>query len=95
MKSERKFKPSEVFTDEFFERMLKPNEDAMKAGLQQGRQEGERLALEEVLRDVLAQAGLTGEVTTQIAQADNSQLRAWIKSLIAGASPRQLFAGSH
>ncbi|WP_373991437.1 hypothetical protein [Duganella sp. BuS-21] len=55
-------------------------------------QQGELRALREVLNDLLEGDALRHEAAPKIALADSMQLRAWIKSLIGGASPRQLFA---
>nr|WP_229258469.1 Rpn family recombination-promoting nuclease/putative transposase [Duganella rivi] len=103
MPPKRKFRFEEVFNDEFFEELKKGPEESRQLGLeqgiqegrqqgvQQGLQQGELLALRDVLDDLL-----TGDVPAaaapKIAEADSSQLRAWIKSLIAGVSPQQLFA---
>lgn len=81
MKRKPRFCFEEVFTDEFFDRLLGPGEELLREsarqGVQQGMQDGERLALQCVLRDVLA-----GEdVEAELAAADNTQLRAWIHSL--------------
>lgn len=96
MKRKPRFCFEEVFTDEFFDRLLGPGEEALREsarqgvqqGIEQGMQDGERLTLQGVLRDMLA-----GEdVEAELAAADNTQLRAWIHSLITsvprpGASP--------
>ena len=54
-------------------------------------QQGELLALRNVLDDLLV-GDVPEEAGRKIADADSSQLRAWIKSLTGGASPRQVFA---
>lgn len=83
-------------TEELIRELLQPREEALqegiKQGVQQGVQQGELRALREVLNDLLEDDGTRNDVATKIAGADSTQLRAWIKSLIGGASPRQLFA---
>lgn len=74
-----KFKFDEVFTDELVQRMLQPREEVL--------QEGERLALQEVLREALAADGAQADVEARIAAADNGELRTWIRALIAARRP--------
>ncbi|WP_229262257.1 Rpn family recombination-promoting nuclease/putative transposase [Duganella guangzhouensis] len=85
MTAKRKYKPEEVFTDEFFDALVLPAEEMFRQRKEEGRQEGERAALEAVLRDLLA--GEQAGAESRIAQADSSQLRDWIKSLIAERRP--------
>ncbi|WP_343731522.1 Rpn family recombination-promoting nuclease/putative transposase [Duganella sp.] len=95
MNAKRQPRFNELITEDFIRRLVQPQEEALQEGvqqgMQQGMQQGELLALQGVLRDLLA-GDVTVEAAGKIAQADVGQLRAWIKSLFAGASPRQLFA---
>lgn len=88
MPAKRKYKLGDVLTDEFLDRLLKPHTDGVKEGLQQG----ERLALQRLLTDLLARQGMPPEAESRIAEADSTQLSDWLKALFDGASPRQLFA---
>lgn len=88
MRSEKKPYVRGLITEDFVKKLLQPHEES----LQQGIQQGERLALQDVLQDLLAAEGVAADLAPKIAEADSSQLRAWTKSLIGGASPRQLFA---
>lgn len=96
MRSDKSFNFRDVITEDFVRKLLQPHEaslqEGVQQGMQQGMQQGERQALQEVLTDLLLADGMTADVAPKIAKADNSQLRAWIKSLIGGVSPRQLFA---
>jgi predicted transposase/invertase (TIGR01784 family) len=96
MPAERKYKLNDVLTDEFLDRLLQPREEGLKeglqAGIQQGMRQGERAALQRLLTDLLAGAGMPAPAGSMIAEADSSQLNDWIKALFEGASPRQLFA---
>ncbi|NVM79197.1 hypothetical protein FHW83_005034 [Duganella sp. SG902] len=91
MNAKRQPRFNELITEDFIRRLVQPQEEALQEGVQQGMQQGELLALQGVLRDLLA-GDVPVEAAGKIAQADVGQLRAWIKSLFAGASPRQLFA---
>lgn len=95
MNAKRQPRFNELITEDFIRRLVQPQEEALQEGvqqgMQQGMQQGELLALQGVLRDLLA-GDVPVEAAGKIAQADVGQLRAWIKSLFAGASPRQLFA---
>lgn len=86
-----KYTFEEVFNDEFFARLMTGPDEARRQGVEQGMQQGELLALRNVLGDLLV-GDVPEEAGRKIADADSGQLRAWIKSLTAGASPRQLFA---
>jgi hypothetical protein len=84
-----------ALTAEFLERLFQPHVDALQEGvqegLQQGRQQGvqqgERQALQGVLRELLAATEGQAVTEARIAAADSSELRAWIKSLIAARRP--------
>jgi predicted transposase/invertase (TIGR01784 family) len=100
MNARRKFNFYEVFTDEFFEDLLRPGKEArqegklegIQQGMQQGMQQGTRQTLQHLLNDVLLAEHMPADQVAAILAADNSQLSAWIKALAGGASPRQLFA---
>jgi hypothetical protein len=79
-------------TEELIRELLQPREEALQEGIQQGVQQGELRALRAVLNDLLEDDGARDEAAPKIEGADSTQLRAWIKSLIGGASPRQVFA---
>ncbi|MHA4870616.1 hypothetical protein ACXZ1M_23270 [Duganella sp. PWIR1] len=83
-------------TEELIRELLQPREEALQEGIQQGMQQGmqqgELRALRAVLNDLLEDDGARDEAAPKIEGADSTQLRAWIKSLIGGASPRQVFA---
>ena len=85
-----------IYSQEFFRQLLLPVQECREEGRQEGRQEGleegERLALQGVLNDMLVGKEAPHNVAEKIAGAGNLQLRAWIKLLIDGASPRQVFA---
>ena len=70
-------------------------EQGREEGRQQGRQEGVRLALQDVLQALLSDrhADLSPELGEKIQAAGEEELRSWIRSLVKGAEPRQLFAG--
>ncbi|HEX5343390.1 MAG TPA: Rpn family recombination-promoting nuclease/putative transposase [Duganella sp.] len=91
MSTKRQPRYNGLITEEFIRRLLQPQEEALQEGMQQGMQQGELLALRNVLEDLLV-GDVPAEAAPKIADADSGQLRAWIKSLIAGASPRQVFA---
>jgi len=97
MPPNRKYKFDDVFTDEFFDRLLTGPDESREQGRQQGMQEGmqlgERRALRQVLNDLTCGADLPVKAVDDITNADCAQLRTWISALIGGASPRQLFAG--
>jgi hypothetical protein len=61
--------------------------------LQQGIQQGELLALRNVLGDLLV-GDVPEDAGRRIADADSGQLRAWINSLIGGASPGKCLPGA-
>lgn len=81
-----------IYTKEFFRELFLPVYECRQEGRREGREEGERLALQEVLHVFLDGKEVPANVAERIAGADAGQLRAWIKSLFDGASPRQLFA---
>lgn len=95
-----KHKLGELLPPDFFTNMLKPNEEAMRQGrqlgieqgMQQGLEQGHRQALQEVIAELLDGKDTPSGAAEKIARADHDQLRAWIKALFDGASPRQLFA---
>jgi len=91
MRTEKKPRLGELFTPELIHRMLQPHEESLQEGIEQGMQQGELLALRDVLNDLLV-GDVPAEAMPKIAGADSGQLRAWIKSLATGASPRQVFA---
>jgi hypothetical protein len=91
MNTKRQPRSDRLITEDFVRRLLQPHEEALQEGIQQGMQQGELLALRGVLKDLLP-GDVPAETDLKIADADNGQLRAWIKSLIGGASPRQVFA---
>ncbi|MTV40955.1 Rpn family recombination-promoting nuclease/putative transposase [Duganella radicis] len=109
MPPNRKYRFEDVFTDEFFDRLLTGPDESREQGRQQGMQEGmregrqqgmqegmqlgERRALRQVLKDLMRGVDLPIGAVDEITSADCVQLRAWINALIGGASPRQLFAG--
>lgn len=64
-------------------------------GREEGRQEGVRLALQDVLQTLLSdrQADLPPDTDGKIQAAGEEELRGWIRSLVKGAKPQQLFAG--
>jgi len=93
MKTARKFTTDEMFSPEIFERPIR--EAAHKAseeGRQQGLQEGELLAMRMLLGDLLAGKKMPADLSQKISEANAGELRAAIKALAGGASPRQLFA---
>lgn len=92
MNTKRQPRFNDLITEDFVRRLLQPNEEALQEGVQQGMQQGELLALRNLLGDLLV-GDVPEQAGQKIADADSSQLRAWIKSLISGASPRQVFAG--
>jgi predicted transposase/invertase (TIGR01784 family) len=95
MNTKRQPRSDRLITEDFVRRLLQPHEEALQEGIeqgmQQGMQQGELLALRNVLGDLLV-GDLPEEAGRRIADADSGQLRAWIKSLMSGASPRQVFA---
>jgi hypothetical protein len=62
-------------------------------GLEEGRQEGQRLALREVLdaRGIT----ITHNISEKIAAADLSQLSAWIRELAGGQAPDDLLTAAN
>lgn len=74
---------------------VKGREEGREEGRQEGRQEGVRLALQDVLQTLLSdrQADLPPDTDGKIQAAGEEELRGWIRSLVKGAKPQQLFAG--
>lgn len=64
-------------------------------GRQEGRQEGVRLALQDILQTLASddRQELPADIVEKISAADVEQLRNWIRLLVGGARPRQVFAG--
>ncbi|MRW85346.1 transposase [Pseudoduganella sp. FT26W] len=92
MKTARKFTTDEMFSPEIFDRPIREAaQKALAEGHQKGVIEGELLALREILRE-LAGEDIPAAAAVKVATADAAQLRAAIKALAGGASPRQLFA---
>jgi hypothetical protein len=69
--------------------------EAIERGRAKGRAEGLRLALQDVLQTVTADSsdGLPADMDEKISAADVKQLRRWLKLLVGGATPQQVFAG--
>ena len=88
MNTKRQPRANKLITEDFVRRLLQPHEEVLQEGIQQG----ELLALRNVLGDLLV-GDVPEDAGRRIADADSGQLRAWINSLIGGASPRQVFAG--
>lgn len=64
-------------------------------GREKGREEGARLALQDVVRTIVAdyKHELPADLDEKISQAKEDQLKGWIKLLMGGAEPRQIFGG--
>ena len=65
-------------------------------GRQEGRQEGARLMLRDVLQAMTAdlKEELPPDLDEKISAADVDQLRSWMKLLLTGARPRQVFTAA-
>jgi hypothetical protein len=105
MKTARKFTTDEMFSPEIFDRPIREAaqkaseegrlqglQEGRQAGMQEGMQEGELLALRMLLGDLLAGKDVPSDLSQKISAANARALRAAIKALAGGASPRQLFA---
>ena len=80
-----------------FNQRFKKYEDLLEhEAIERGRAEGIRLILRDVLRDMTAdrKAELPVDLDEKISAANVKQLRKWLKLLLRGAKPRQVFAGS-
>lgn len=84
-----------------FDKRFKKYEDlleyeAIERGRAKGRLEGARLVLQDVLEEMTEdwKAELPADMEEKISGADVQQLRNWVKLLISGAKPQQVFAES-
>lgn len=82
-----------------FDKRFKKYEDlleyeAIERGRAKGRVEGARLMLQDMLQDMTADwpGELPGDIDEKISAADVPQLRRWLKLLVSGAKPQQVFA---
>jgi len=69
----------------------------MQQGMQQGRQEGEHVALKGVLQALLdrGDTSLPADVAEKVDHADAAQISAWIQALIDGRDPAQVFTAAN
>ena len=95
------FRETEISLEEgpamLFNQRFKKYEDLLEhEAIERGRAEGIRLILRDVLRDMTAdrKAELPVDLDEKISAANVKQLRKWLKLLLRGAKPRQVFAGS-
>nr|WP_315219017.1 Rpn family recombination-promoting nuclease/putative transposase [uncultured Duganella sp.] len=79
-----------------FDKRFKKYEDLLEfEAIQRGRAEGVRLVLQDVLQEMTddCKAELPADMDEKISAADVPQLRRWVKLLVGGAKPQQVFAG--
>jgi hypothetical protein len=83
-----------------FDKRFKKYEDlleyeAIERGRVKGREEGARLALQDIVRTIVTdyKHELPADLDEKISQAEEDELKGWIKLSMSGAEPRQIFAG--
>jgi len=67
-------------------------QEGREVGLEEGLRVGYRIALRELLQELLNGDSVSAEVREKISAADSKQLQAWIKSLVKGVRPQELFS---
>ena len=80
-----------------FNRRFKTYEDLLEyEAIERGREQGEAMALQEVVRTFAADGRdeLPPDLDEKISQAKVDELKSWIKLLANGAKPQQIFAGT-
>jgi predicted transposase/invertase (TIGR01784 family) len=70
----------------------KGREEGREEGREAGLEEGRRLALQNVLQELLNGDDVPADITRKMSEANSEQLLHWITSLARGDRPQQLFA---
>jgi hypothetical protein len=101
---QEEFRETKIFLEEgpamLFDKRFKKYEDlleyeAIERGRVKGREEGVRLALQDVVQTFVTdyKDELPADLNEKISEANEAELKGWIKLLASGAKPQQIFAG--